>query len=152
MLEFCSDSLIVTNAVIAPADILKRRSTLKRASIDHAFKSESVVSGRGTSSSREAETADYSGGSQSAGYTTGGEGTGDYSGDSGFGDVASLMKVKIGNHPVPKPRPRRSEGFHPAAKGQYYKTLGTPDPVDSYMSVQRDHIASHSGVKWCAQN
>ena len=91
---------------------LKRTGSLKQS-----------VASRDIASYRDEGTADYTGGS-----------TGDYTDDSGFAEVKSLMKVP----PVPKPRKNKRSEVLSTGESMYYKTLGTPDPVDCYMTVQRN--------------
>jgi hypothetical protein len=115
--------------VIGANEIQKRKSTLKRAGTTKPLSDQLPPESRSTNSS--VDTADYTGGS-----CTGGEGTGEYTGDSGFGDATPFLKVDIaGSQPTARPTGARPLS---ASGSGYYKTMGTPDSVEGYITVTRD--------------
>jgi hypothetical protein len=124
-----SSGLITTPPVIGANEIQKRKSTLKRAGTTKPLSDQLPPESRSTNSS--VDTADYTGGS-----CTGGEGTGEYTGDSGFGDATPFLKVDIaGSQPTARPTGARPLS---ASGSGYYKTMGTPDSVEGYITVTRD--------------
>ena len=74
--------------------------------------------------------SDFTGGSSAD--STGGDYTGS-TGDSGFGDAGQFLKVGVS-------RQNPKKAMLPTSK-LYYKKLGTPDNLDSYMDVSRQGTA-----------
>ena len=116
MLQSASSPFVLVYTAFT--EMISRRSSLKRTG-----SLRQSAAGRDAASHGDEGTADYTGGS-----------TGDYTDDSGFAEVKSLMKVP----PVPKPRRNRRSEVLTTGDSMYYKTLGAPDPVDCYMTVQRN--------------
>lgn len=110
-------------SVIGVGDIQKRKATLKKSTIT---KSPTQLPHHEYQSSISSDVeCDYTGGS-----STEGESTGDGTGDSGIGDVRPFLRVKVtGSQPT-------TTGGN-LTSGTYYKTLGTTDVVDGYMTVTR---------------